>query len=274
MELFLSLRPGELHNQDRQWNRQVARYGELFLDPYAQGVINPLWEALASVTDASSKTVADLGCGPGALLPYLTRRFGNVIALDFAPRMLERARASLEPKAAARVRFLHRPMHELDDLAGRLDVAVAVNSLVMPDVRAIDLTLRAVRASLKPDGLFVGIVPSIDAISYHLMLVADWLIDQGFDEKDAYRLAGLYVEKRHYDFAFGQFHYQGLRQKFWQPFEVLYRLNRAGFHDTILEKVLYPWDESLAHGEELAAFPPSWDWFFRARPSASGPADP
>ena len=29
-------------------------------------------------------------------------------------------------------------MHDLDDYAGRLDVVVAVNSLVMPDVRVID----------------------------------------------------------------------------------------------------------------------------------------
>ena len=76
-------------------------------------------------------------------------------------------------------------MHELDDLAGQLDVAVAVNSLVMPDVRLIDRTLRSIRASLKPGGQFLGVVPSIDTIYYHLMLLMDQALDQGLEPKEA-----------------------------------------------------------------------------------------
>jgi SAM-dependent methyltransferase len=265
VEPVLPLHAGSLHNQDRSWNRQVARYDELFLDPYSAGVDNPLWDSLTAIPDAPSKTAADLGCGTGPLLPYLIARFGKVIALDFAPAMLARARARLAPDRAARVSFLERPMHELDELAGQLDVAVAVNSLVMPDVRLIDRTLKSIRNSLKSGGMFMGIVPSIDAIAYHLMLVVDRMLDSGLEHHDAERLAALHIEKRQYDFALGHFRCRGLRQKFWQPFEVEHRLARAGFRDVALAKVRYPWDDSLAFGEELTAFPRSWDWFFRAR---------
>ena len=161
--------------------------------------------------------------------------------------------------------FLERPMHELDDFAGQLDVAVAVNSLVMPDVRLIDRTLRSIRASLRPGGQFMGIVPSIDAIGYHIMLLMDQALDQGYLPKEAERLAALHAERRHYDFAFGRFRFQGLRQKFWQPFEVEHRLTKAGFTSTTLGKVLYPWDENLAGGDDSGRLSPSWDWFFRAR---------
>jgi SAM-dependent methyltransferase len=256
---------GSLHNQDHHWDRQVARYDELFVDPYSAGVDNPLWDSLAAIPDAPSKTAADLGCGTGPLLPYLVARFAQVIALDFAPAMLARARARVAPDAAARISFLERPMHELDGLAGQLDVAVAVNSLVMPEVRLIDQTLKSIRRSLKPGGTFLGIVPSIDAIAYHLMLVVDRMLEQGLEQNDAQRLAALHIEKRHYDFALGQFRCRGLRQKFWQPFEVEHRLATAGFSEVTLAKVLYPWDDSLAFGEDLTAFPRGWDWFFRAR---------
>ena len=47
-------------------------------------------------------------------------------------------------------------MHELADLAGQVDVAIAINSLVMPDVRLIDRTLQAIRSSLRPEGMFRG----------------------------------------------------------------------------------------------------------------------
>ncbi len=258
-----TLAKSELHNQDRHWSRVAERYDEVFLDPYAPGVENPLWAALDSVSDAAHKTVADLGCGTGPLLPRLIERFNRVIALDFAPDMIERAKERVGLKAGDRVAFLQRPMHELDDLVGQIDLAVAVNSLVMPDVRVIDRTLRAVRASLRPGGQFLGIVPSIDAIAYHAMLLMDHALDRGMTLKEAERLTSLQIERQYYDFAFGRFRFQGLRQKFWYPFDVEYRFSKAGFTGISLRKVLYPWDENLAGSSELGSLPRSWDWFFQ-----------
>lgn len=251
--------------QARMWSRHAADYEDVFLDPYDRAVSNPLWSALAGIADSGSKTVADLGCGTGPLLPYLAERFEHVIALDFAPSMLERAWARLDGPAHQRTTFLERPMHQLDDLAGRLDVAVAVNSLVMPDLVLLDRTLTAVKGGLKPGGLFLGVVPSIDAIAYHLMLLVDQALGQGLDAREAERMAGLRLERKHYDFALGRFRFKGLKQKFWQSFEVEHRLAKAGFVLRALEKVLYPWDESLPGGEGLAGFAPSWDWFFMAQ---------
>ncbi len=255
----------ELQNQARQWSRHAARYNELFLDPFAPDVENPLWAALAAVPDAKHKSVADLGCGTGPLLPYLAERFGQVIALDFAPAMLDRARQRCSQSATDRVIFLERPIHDLAEFAGQVDIAVAINSLVMPDVRMIDRSLGAIRASLRPDGQFVGIVPSIDAISYHAMLLMDQAIDEGFEPKDAENFASLNVERRRYDFIFGKFHFQGIKQKFWQPFELEYRLKKAGFTTVALQKVLYPWNDDVAGDDDLAGFQRSWDWFFQTR---------
>ena len=256
--------PG-LQDQGRQWNRHAARYDELFLDAFHPGVENPLLAALDAVPEPARRTVADLGCGTGPLLPRLAGRFGRVVALDFAPAMLARAKARLGD-AAAGVTFEARAMHDLDDYAGQLDVAVAVNSLVMPDVRVIDRTLRAIRASLRPDGVFLGVVPAMDAIHYHTMLLMDRALDQGLAPEEAERSAAFHGEHEYYDFAFGRFQFLGLRQKFWQPFEVRHRLTKAGFSSVELDQVLYPWDESLAGGADFADHPRSWDWSFVARP--------
>jgi SAM-dependent methyltransferase len=257
----------DLHDQDRQWSRAAARYDELFLDAFHPDVESPLMAALEAVPDPGSKTVADLGCGTGPLLPYLAGRFGRVVALDFAPAMVARAKQRLGRGADAnRVTFLTRPMHELDDLAGRLHVAVAVNSVVMPDVRLIDRTLRAVRGALRPDGVFLGVVPSMDAIHYHTMLLLDRALDRGASPEEAERSAADHAEHPYYDFAFGRFEFQGLKQKFWQPFEVRHRLRKAGFGSVELAKLHYPWDESLPCGPEFADHPRSWDWSFTARP--------
>ncbi|WP_165246346.1 class I SAM-dependent methyltransferase [Paludisphaera soli] len=251
-------------DQQRSWSRAAARYDEVFLDPYGPKVRNPQWEALDAVADAGSKTVADLGCGTGPLINTLLGRFGRVVALDFAPGMLAKARERVAPEDRPRVTFLQRSMEDIDDLAGTLDVAIANNSLVMPDVRRIHRVLTSIRAALRPGGVFLGIAPSMDAIQYHTMLLYEQALDQGLEPADAERFAALHGEHRYYDFAFGRFRFQGLRQKFWQPFEFEHRFKKAGFRSVALDRVLYPWDENFAGALELAGEAPSWDWSFRA----------
>jgi SAM-dependent methyltransferase len=135
----------------------------------------------------------------------------------------------------------------------------------MPDERVIDRTLAAIRRSLKPGGVFLGAVPSIDAIQYHTMLLHDRALDEGLTPEEAERYAAFHAEHAYYDFALGRFSFQGLRQKFWQPFEVEYRLRKAGFTRIALGQVLYPWDESIIGGIQFADQPRSWDWSFTAR---------
>ena len=252
-------------DQGNQWSRHADEYEELFLDAFQKGVESPLIKTIEAIPKPKSKTVIDLGCGIGPLLPRLVERFKRVYALDFAPNMIVKSKQRLGADAS-KVTFLNREMHALDDLAGTFDVALAVNSVVMPDTRRIDQTLKAIRASLKPDGYFLGVVPSIDAIHYHTMLLMDRSLDRGASPEEAERYAAFHAEHHYYDFAIGRFTYKGLRQKFWQPFELEYRLRKAGFTDVELDQLFYPWDESIAESAELADEPRTWDWTFSARP--------
>jgi SAM-dependent methyltransferase len=251
--------------QSRHWSRHATKYDELFLDPFEPGVENPIVSAIAEIPEGGTKVAIDLGCGTGPLLPMLLERFREVVAVDFAAAMIDASRNRLGPQAD-RVRFLVRPMDQLDEFAGSIDVAVAINSVVMPDVRDIDRTLSAIRRALRPDGVFFGVVPAIDAIQYQTMLLLDRELSQGAEAGEADRLASQQAEHHLYDFAFGRFAFRGLRQKFWQSFELNYRLRKARFSSVRLDQVLYPWDANLPLGEQFQDHPRSWDWAFEARP--------
>jgi hypothetical protein len=80
----------------------------------------------------------------------------------------------------------------------------------------------------------------------------------------------MHAEHELFDFEFGEFRYRGLQQHFWQPFEVPYRLRRAGFRRVRLKKVLLSW-EQCACGNDLASHPPPWDWFFQAEKPIAQP---
>ena len=144
-----------------------------------------------------------------------------------------------------------------------MDASVAGYSLVQPSVAAIEAVLRQVRGILRPDGVFLGIVPAIDAIHYQTMLLVDRARAAGMPEPAARRNAAQHAEHHLYDFTFGDFRYIGLEQHFWQPFEIGYRLRRAGFRRVKKAKVrLDP--SQFACASDLKGYPAPWDWFFRA----------
>jgi SAM-dependent methyltransferase len=248
-------------DQAHYWSQAAKSYEQDFIDPYRSDVRGPLLETLEELADPSRKVAVDLGCGIGPLLPILAERFRHVIAVDFAEGML--ARAHERCRGLRNVEFLLQPLTDLGGLAGRVDVAVAVNSLVMPNILDIETSLKQIRTILRPGGTFLGIVPAMDAVHYFTMLLLDRALAAGKPLDAARKNAAHFNEHSLYDFAFGQFRYQGLEQHFWQPFEVRYRLRRAGFRRVRLARVALAW-EQFACADDLKAERPPWDWFFRA----------
>ena len=248
-------------DQAKNWSQAAAGYEVDFIDPYLPGVRNPLPAALIELADPQDGTVADLGCGVGPLLPTLAKHFRRVIAVDFAEGMLKRVRESCGE--LSNIEYVHRSLTDLAPLTGTLDVAVAVNSLVLPDVGELEAALRSIYAAIKPGGHFLGIVPAIDAVHYSTMLWLDRARKANMPIEKARQNAAHHAEHSLYDFAFGDFRYLGIDQHFWQPFEVRYRLRRAGFRLVRLKKVHLSWSQ-FAGAADLKDEPPPWDWFFQA----------
>jgi SAM-dependent methyltransferase len=153
---------------------------------------------------------------------------------------------------------------DLGELAKKIDVAVAVNSLVLPDPAALDAALQSIHATLREGGHFLGIVPAMDAVHYFTMLLLDRARQTGMPADKARQNAAHHAEHELYDFAFGTFRFKGLEQHFWQPFEVRYRLRGAGFHRIRMAKVQLSWQQ-FGCPRDLGDHPPPWDWFFHAQ---------
>jgi SAM-dependent methyltransferase len=253
-------------DQHHFWSKAAASYEQEFVDPFRADVKSPLKIVLKKLAAKGAKVVGDLGCGIGPLLPFLSEAFASVIAVDFAPGMLERARRRCADKA--NITYLERSLTDLVSMAGSLDVAISVNSLVMPTVAEQEDALRQIRATLKPDGHFVGILPAMDGVHYQTMLLLDRALDRGQPLDAAKKNAAHLNDHALYDFAFGNFRFQGLDQHFWQPFEIRYRFARAGLTLIRKKKVHLSWSQ-FGGQNSLKQYPPPWDWFFVAKPAAA-----
>src|SRR5438876_879039 len=141
-------------SQAQHWSKAATSYESDFIDPYRADVRSPLLATLKKLADPKRGVAADLGCGIGPLLPFLAEHFHTVHAVDFADGMLRRARQRCT--GLCNITFHLQALTELAPLHGVLDVAVAVNSLVMPDILDQETCLREIHACLRPGGVLVG----------------------------------------------------------------------------------------------------------------------
>jgi len=239
------------------WDRIAGDYLGHIVSPFDRGISNPLFDQLLAIRCAHRKTVADLGCGVGMLLPFLSKRFRKVAAIDFSAGMLRRARRKVR---ATNVSFRRADMTDLSRFRERFHVTIAVNSVLAPSPRQVNKILSEVRSTLKPGGQFLGVFPAMDSVLYHAMLV----VERENAEHDSERVAAHHAKKvceyHKYDFVTGVFDDDGDRQKHYYPFELRHRLRQAGFTDLRFRKVRYPWDESVSGFECFPGKPKLWDW--------------
>jgi demethylmenaquinone methyltransferase/2-methoxy-6-polyprenyl-1,4-benzoquinol methylase len=92
---------------------------------------------LALLGDLSGLDVVDLGCGPGRLEPFLLRRLGDgrVVAVDFAPEMIERGAAQCP---GPRVTWLCRDVLDTGLVDSCADLVLCFNAFPhFPDGAAV-----------------------------------------------------------------------------------------------------------------------------------------
>ncbi len=242
----------------KDWDAIAEDYHDHVISPFQEGVINPLYDCIREMQDRTTMTVGDLGCGMGPLLPFLSKHFRSVIAVDFSEKMLEKARERCTSK---NVTFLRTDLSDLSELEGRLDLAVSVNSILLPSVRQVDCILSQLHRALKPDGRFMGIFPSLEAVLYQSTLIYDRELGNYEDEETALTQTKRILEKNKFDFIGGTYDDHGQKQKFYYDFEIRLRLKKAGFKNIRLKKVLYPWGDDVSGYEDFPGQPRMWDWF-------------
>lgn len=132
---------------ETDWN--AVAYDDLSEPMFEWGV-----SMLGTLQCKGDERVLDAGCGSGRLTEELLHKLpsGEVVALDFSPRMLEQARQRLA-RFGERVEFIHASLQEFD-LARPVDGIFSNAALHwVPDHEAM---FRCLHRALKPGGWLVA----------------------------------------------------------------------------------------------------------------------
>ncbi|MGB9748887.1 MAG: class I SAM-dependent methyltransferase [Candidatus Woesearchaeota archaeon] len=151
-----------------EWDEIAESYYDEVISPFQQKVKNPLYSEIKKIRNKKKKVIAEFGCGYFVLGEFLSKKFKKVYATDFSLKMVKMAREKCSElknvvvKKENMVRMKH---------INKFDVVLSINSLLMPSFKEIKRALKNINNSLKEDGVCFIIVPSMESLLYHGLLV-------------------------------------------------------------------------------------------------------
>jgi SAM-dependent methyltransferase len=187
--------------------------------------------------------LADLGCGVGTFIERFGPRYGNVIGVEFAPRIIAQAikRCAAMPNVTWRTMDIPRAAKEI---GAKADLTVCMNVITSASAAKRAALWSSLAHVTRKGGHALVVVPSLES---------EWLVRAATKEKfEPMRKGGLV--KR--DDAW---------QKHYERAELDRIFNACGFAPRRVDRAYYPW--SIEGMRETAARAKNrpWDWMCLAR---------
>jgi SAM-dependent methyltransferase len=239
------------------WDTMHADFDDAVFDPVGCDVRGAFWGAVDRFR-GSAAFAADYGCGTGRQLPGLAARFDEVVALDFAPKLVAvaRERAAGLDHVTVRRADLRRPIPRLRNV----ELGVCVNAWIMPSHEDRRLVLRHVRASLAPGAPLVLVVPSLEAALFTNERLIEWNRRAGLRGRALLREGIDSSSEAARDLLHGVIDLERSRTKHFLREELLVRLDEARFDVVHEDRVEYPWKAYFDHPPRWLREPLPWDW--------------
>ncbi len=244
------------------WEGLADRFDEEVLSIADLEVNGALRTAIRRVS-RDARTVGDFGCGNGALLPALSRRFASVYAVDFAQALLNIARSRHHDLPG--IDFVRYNLSGRKAFPHRVDVAVCVNVLIDPRAPVRDRILRNVIAAVRPGGCALVIVPAFESLLHTYRTLVRCNVRLGVRRSTALRETTDLYQSEVTSVVDGIVTLGNAPTKTYMHDEARHLLEDAGLEVDRVVRVEYPWSEMIDNAPADLASPYPWDWLLTAR---------
>ncbi|BBI33494.1 class I SAM-dependent methyltransferase [Cohnella abietis] len=144
-----------------RWD-EIAEYWDDYMgeksNRFHREIIKPQTERLLAVTEG--KTILDIACGNGNFSRRLAELGANVVAFDYSPKMIERAKLrSTDYLNCIDYHVIDATHYESLINLGKEKYDSAVSNMALMDIADITILAKALNELLKEKGTFVFSIP-------------------------------------------------------------------------------------------------------------------
>lgn len=228
-----------------EWDLHAAKFESLVCDIVTDETSGQMPRFVAAACRSRKNLeLVDLGCGVGSFVKKFGHRFERITGIDFAPRIVARARKRCADLPNAK--WLAMDVTQSAKVLGTVaDLTVCLNVITSPRQAKRDALWSTMADVTKPKGFALVVVPSMES---------QLMVNKLGASADKIKAGGLV-------------HRDGVWQKFYERDELISTVSGTGFEVTRIAKVYYPWSVDGLRKPRLSRQLP-WDWGFLAQRAA------
>jgi SAM-dependent methyltransferase len=223
-----------------------------------RGVINKQIERVAK----KGTVAADLGCGPGSLLPYICSKFEKVYAVDYADELLSVAKKNNDYK---NVEYFCHDLVSKKHLPFTADVVFSVNSLISADYKSRQAMAQSLWRTTTKNGFSIVVVPSLESITHVYQTLVRCNLREGMVHHKAISNITQVYKKEVLSPIEGIVSIGGTPTKCFTREEITVLLSEIGFRIEEVLRVEFPWEEEIEGAPSWLKEPFPWDWLIICR---------
>ena len=245
----------------RYWDKLARSFSDEVIELAKEDRNGVLLEELDRMA-SKRRRVVDLGCGVGVLIPELTKRFKEVLAVDFSKKLLSVAENRY---SGAKVNFMQADLTCPLEPARPADVTVCSSVLILASRKKRRKIMESIVRFTRKGGTALITVPSLESC----ILVYQTLIrlrkemggDNGLSRPEARRVFEAEVPS----VLDGLVSIQGVPTKHWMQDEIVAHVEAAGMQVDRVRRVDFHWESEIDSPPEWLDGPYPWDWLIIAR---------
>ena len=235
-----------------QWNRLADTFETEVCDISREETTNQLASLVRLAAPSGDRSVlVDLGCGLGSFVLKYRQSFSRIVAVEFAPRIIARAKKNCA--GLKNVEWLNVDIAKAGRVIGAVaDLTVCLNVITSPSPAVRNALWKTVACVTKPNGHALIVVPSLESERMVQLLAG---VDDGSKTANAHD--GLVLR-------------DDAVQKHFRRSELEPVLVRHGFVPVGIRRVHYPWRKEGLRKPRVAGDRSPWDWACLARRCKDG----
>ena len=245
----------------RYWDKLARSFSEDVIELAKEDRNGVLLEELNKVA-SKRKTVTDLGCGPGILIPELIKRFKSVCAVDFSKKLLALA---VDRYPNEKISYLQADLTQSIEPACPSDVTVCSSVLILSSRKKRRRVMESIVRFTRKGGTVIVTVPALESCIHVyqtlIRLRKELGGDNGVSRSEARRQFVAEVPS----VLDGNVSIRGVPTKHWMQDEITQHITDAGLTVERVRRVEFHWESEIDSPPEWLDAPFPWDWLIVAR---------